>query len=52
LKELFISSWSETPDNLKTIKHIALGEVKNQFTGKKETGLIVKSQNELISNII
>lgn len=52
LRELFVSAWSETPDNQETAKHIALGEVKNQFTGKKEAGLIVKSQNELISNIL
>ena len=52
LREKFLSAWSETPDNIQTSKHISIGEVENMFTKKKEVGLIMKSQNDLISNIV
>lgn len=52
LRELFLLHWSETPDNKETSKYIDLGEVKNKFTQKSESGLVSKSQNALLSEII
>lgn len=52
LRQLFLQSWSETPDNKETSEYINLGKVKNPYTNSEESGLILKSQNVLLSDLI
>lgn len=52
LKSSFLADWSETPDNIETSKFLNYGHVKNKDIGQLEQGLILKSKNELISNIL
>lgn len=48
----FLSEWSESPDNVETSSYLHFGQVFNRDTEKFEQGLISKSQNELISDIL
>jgi hypothetical protein len=52
LKQAFLAEWSNTPDNVKTSSFLNFGNIKNKETGKIERGLALKSQNDLISNIL
>jgi hypothetical protein len=52
LKQAFLTDWSNTPDNVDTSSFLNFGDIKNEETGKTERGLVLKSHNELISNIL
>lgn len=52
LRALFLQYWSETSNNVETSKYLALGSVKNPDIKKNESGLILESQQDLLSNII
>lgn len=52
LVSAFLSEWSESQDNVETSGYLHFGQVFNKNTEKFEQGLISKSQNELISDIL
>ena len=52
LKLAFLEAWSETPDNIETANFLNIAQVKNKFTRTTQQGLVLTTQNELISNIL
>ena len=52
LRLAFLEDWSDTPDNIETSDYLNFGIIKNKDTSKIKQGLILKSQNDLISNIL